>query len=265
MAFIDEWQHWHAARTDALGAPYGPLSAICGIRVRGSAGVAAQHEEITLLHDHPVQDLATPNPWAAGLIRVPIGVPDDTIEIGSLTVQQRNLIEAEGVFALDAIEDRVHRISFGGLEVFKPHHDWVLVADLIETQPTDVTRIAAPCTDGNDRWIFLDATVRFTVEGREYELLVSREPQGAFHAVFSDPTRAYGFPFRNLHIPAPDSDGKTLLDFNRSVLPLAALSTRFPAVSAPPSNHLDVPITAGEHRPYLDDFTSNSPSLVAHA
>lgn len=253
MAFIDEWRQWHAARADALAAPYGPLSAMCGIRVRGSAGAEARSGDVEHLIPIRAPGLEVHEPWRARLLRIPLGVEDDSVEVDGLTAQQRNLIEAEGVFALDAIEDRIHRITFGGLKVFEPHHDWVMPAEAVSLPPEEAVRIAAPCTDGHDRRMVLDARIRFEIDGRTFELAATREPRGAFHAIFSDHTRSSGFPFRNLHIPAPDAgEGLTTIDFNRAVLPLAALSTRFPAMSAPPGNHLDIAITAGEHRPYLD-------------
>ncbi|WP_214104087.1 DUF1684 domain-containing protein [Acrocarpospora catenulata] len=252
MAYIDEWRHWHAARAEALAAPYGPLSAMCGIRVRGSAGVAPYPDDVHQIQpSSPVgSDLA--HTWDDRLIRVPLCLPNNSVDLESLTPQQRNLIDAEGVFALDAIEDRIHRITFGGLEVFEPHYDWVLPATVVELEPDRVVRTVAPCTDGHERWIILDALIQFEIDGRRFELIATHEPRGAFHAIFRDATRGMGYPFRNIHVPAPVVGNETTIDFNRAVLPLAALSTRFPAVSAPPRNQLDVAVTAGEHRPYLD-------------
>ena len=220
MAFIDEWRRWHHSRMVALAAPYGPLATL------REAGAAPQN---------------APSPPSrrtdgATVLRVPFAGPDDVLDVRELTDQQRHLIEVEGAHVIDAIEDHRFGLTFRGVEVFEPHHDWIVPAEVID-----------PVLDGgrDDG----DASVHFVLGDHEWALTVTRQPLGAFHATFTDPTRDARYPSRNVHIPAPE-DGLTTIDFNRVVLPLASLSPRFPVAVAPVTNHLGVPVTAGEHRAY---------------
>lgn len=215
MAFIDEWRRWHDSRMAALGAPYGPLTSVRDDDARPGTKRSAS----CFTTDR------------AALLQVPFATPDDVLALPSLTGQQQHLLEAEGSHLF---EDRAFGPRFAGVEVFEPHHDWVVPAEVVD-----------PALAGDDA----DASVHFELDGVESVLVVTRQPRGAFHAVFSDPTRGTRFPQRNLYIPAPD-DGSTTIDFNRAVLPLAAFSPRFPAADEPVVNHLAVAVTAGEHRAY---------------
>ncbi len=254
MTYANEWGRWHAARTEALSAPYGPLAALCVTHVRDS--IARSHDQVVPLDQSA--DAVPHADWRLRLSRARLQVSDPA---AGLSQHQQVLVDSEGIGALAAIEDRLSGLHLGGLEYFEPHHDWVVPATVRDLAEHEVVRTEAPRSDDRPaRALVLDAAVSFEIDGRPYALAASREPRGALHVVFSDLTRGHGFPVRHVHVPAPDAHGDTYVDLNRAVLPIAMMTTRFPVSAAPPGNHLDLAVTAGEHRLYLDDLDEFSTS-----
>ena len=97
-------------------------------------------------------------------------------------------------------------------------------------------------------------TLHFEIDGRPFTLLA--EPAGDdLFVVFGDETNhasgttgTYGGG-RFLSVPRPDAQGVTSIDFNRAVNPPCSFTPYATCPTAPASNRLPVPITAGERRP----------------
>ncbi|MEU6697991.1 DUF1684 domain-containing protein [Pseudonocardia sp. NPDC046786] len=177
-------------------------------------------------------------------IEIPRNLPDSDVPPSI-----RPLVEAEGLYALRAIEEQLLETAFGGIEVYEPDIEWVIPGRFVPVlEPTGTT---VPYTDGRDRSLAVAGEIRCTVDGREISLTASPLARGRLHVIFADRTRSELFPFRFLSIDPPDDDGHVMVDFNRSVVPLAAFSEYCPGPTPPPGNTLDIAVTAGEDRPFL--------------
>lgn len=81
------------------------------------------------------------------------------------------------------------------------------------------------------------------------ELDVTREPDGALFAAFSDATSGHeSYLFRFLRLPAPDASGGVEVDLNRAYLPPCAFSEHYLCVFPSPRNRWNVPVHTGELR-----------------
>ena len=93
-------------------------------------------------------------------------------------------------------------------------------------------------------------TLRFKVGDGMFELLAERTGDDLF-VVFGDATNrdtTYGGG-RFLIVPGPDADGRTELDFNRSINPPCAFTDHATCPTPPNSNRLEIAVTAGERTP----------------
>ncbi len=73
------------------------------------------------------------------------------------------------------------------------------------------------------------------------------EEDGTLWVVFADSTSGDGsYRFRFPRPAAPDAEGRTTVDFNRSLLPPCAFADHFVCPFPPPGNTLGVAIAAGE-------------------
>ncbi|EST21979.1 hypothetical protein M878_35710 [Streptomyces roseochromogenus subsp. oscitans DS 12.976] len=101
--------------------------------------------------------------------------------------------------------------------------------------------------DGRERGLALAGELAFTLDGRELTLQVAQQGDGRLWAVFADATSGdSSFRFRFLYPAAPDTEGRTTVDFNRAQLPPCAFADHFICPFPPPGNTLDAAIGAGE-------------------
>lgn len=106
--------------------------------------------------------------------------------------------------------------------------------------------------------------LRFTIGGKRYALMVIREPEDHsknLFVMFTDSTnRKETYPAtRYVWVPAPDSLGRTVIDFNKAYNPPCAF-TRFATCPFPPKgNHLPLYVTAGEWNPHYEEVATHSP------
>lgn len=77
-------------------------------------------------------------------------------------------------------------------------------------------------------------------------LQVAVQDDGRLWAVLADSTSGDGsYRFRFLHSDAPDTEGRTTVDFNRAVLPPCAFADHFICPFPPPGNTLGLAVEAG--------------------
>lgn len=82
--------------------------------------------------------------------------------------------------------------------------------------------------DGRERGLGLDGELTFSLDGQELTLRATVEEDGSLWAVFADSTSGEGS--YRFHFPrpaAPDAEGRTTGDFNRSLLPTGAFADHF--------------------------------------
>lgn len=144
------------------------------------------------------------------------------------------------------------RPSFRQLQYYAPDPDWNVQATFEPAASPDSVRFA---TSSGAVDVYLRAgRARFRYAGRELSLTVYRNPQaGSYFLPFTDATSAvetYGAGrYIDPVIPAP---GPFTLDFNRAYNPYCAYNSGWVCPVAPPENHLDVAVEAGE-KTFHDD------------
>lgn len=138
--------------------------------------------------------------------------------------------------------------SFNGIDRFPVSPKWRVQATF---NPFPEPRtISIPDILGDVYQDSLYGTLKFMIDGEEYSIAPLGHPQNSedFFIIFGDETNGestYGGG-RYIHIPLPDEDGKTYLDFNRAYNP-PCVFTEFATCPLPPEpNRLPIQVTAGE-------------------
>lgn len=93
----------------------------------------------------------------------------------------------------------------------------------------------------------IEGELQFEVGGKSYSL-EPMEGDDDFFIIFSDETSAietYGSG-RYIHVPKPNDNGKTTIDFNQSYNPPCAFSDFATCLIPPPENRLTLRVNAGE-------------------
>ncbi len=128
--------------------------------------------------------------------------------------------------------------------------DWKIRARLV---PFDSSRTVEVSTVIDTRETYnVPGKLVFTIQGKEYSLLPFLEGKGYF-LVFADGTSAaetYGAG-RFLSVPAVDSKGYTIIDFNKATNPPCAFTPYATCPMPPRDNILPVKIEAGEKDPHI--------------
>jgi hypothetical protein len=89
--------------------------------------------------------------------------------------------------------------------------------------------------------------VKFTLNGKEHNMVVITENDSEFWFIFRDLTSGEEtYPARFLYAPRPDAQGKVVLDFNRAENPPCAFTTYATCPLPPQENRLQVRVEAGE-------------------
>ncbi|HET6957634.1 MAG TPA: DUF1684 domain-containing protein [Vicinamibacterales bacterium] len=90
--------------------------------------------------------------------------------------------------------------------------------------------------------------VRFTLNGKEHNMVAVTENEMEFWFIFRDLTSGdTTYPAaRFLYTPRPDANGKVTLDFNRAENPPCAFNSYATCPLPPPENRLQVRVEAGE-------------------
>ncbi|MER5304522.1 DUF1684 domain-containing protein [Streptomyces lasiicapitis] len=249
-----DFEQWHEQRTATVSAPYGPLS------LTGTHWLA-DHPEGALpeLPGHWAEDgdelvltaaaddgLALDGQPFAGTVRL---APDPgPVTAARLGLGERRLVvlRREGLWAVrDFDPDSPARRAFTGIDV--TGHDPRFVAEGRFTPYEEDRTVRVGNADGVERGLGLGGELAFTLAGQEHTLQVSVEGDGSLWAVFADATSGVSsYRFRFLRPAAPDEQGRTTVDFNRSLLPPCAFADHFICPFPPPGNTLAAEIAAGE-------------------
>lgn len=138
--------------------------------------------------------------------------------------------------------------SFDGIERFPISQKWRIQATFNSFE--EPRTISIPDILGDVYQDSLYGMLEFSIDGQQYNIAPLGHPQNAddFFIIFGDETNGestYGGG-RYIHIPLPDEDGKTYLDFNKAYNP-PCVFTEFATCPLPPKpNRLPIRITAGE-------------------
>ncbi|MFE9425816.1 DUF1684 domain-containing protein [Kitasatospora sp. NPDC006697] len=257
----DEWQRWTEGRTAAASAPHGVL-ALIGTHWLGSEPVALP---------------GVPGVWSAVADRVRVaaaaadglrvdgsggggdgsgGVVDgealvhpdthpeaDTLRHGDLLLVP---IEREGELALRVFDPAAEaRTRFSGIAAYPYAPEWSVPAVYTPYEDGD-TAVEVPNADGRDRPLTLSGRIAFELAGEPYTLTVGRSGD-RLSGVFADASSGTDtYRFRFITLPAPDEQGRTVLDLNRAYLPPCAFADHFICPFPPPGNRLPIPVRAGE-------------------
>ncbi len=255
MNAAEEWKHWTDSRAASVSAPHGALAlagthwlepepaelpglpgwwstsdgavrlaatAADGITVQGTDGPV---DGVTLLHPDtsPAADLAS----LGAVLLVPI--------------------EREGELALRVFDPEAEaRQAFAGIAAYPYSPEWAVPAVFTPFESEGEQQVVVPNADGRERPLAVAGRIAFTLAGEPHTLTVSDSGAG-LSGVIADATSGRGtYRFRFITLPAPDAQGRTVLDLNRAYLPPCAFADHFVCPFPPPGNRLAVAVGAGE-------------------
>ncbi|WP_030247585.1 DUF1684 domain-containing protein [Streptomyces sp. NRRL S-350] len=250
----EDWKHWSDGRAASVSARHGQLALTGthwlepepaeipglpghwwadaeGVRVRAAAG-----DGITATGaDTPVDGEV--------LLRPESDPAADTATLGDLLLVP---IEREGELALRVFDPASpRRAAFAGISAHPYAPEWAVPA--IFTPFEDGTQsVVVPNADGRERPLAVTGQIAFTVAGEHRTLTVSRSGNRLSGVIADAGSGIDTYRFRFITLPAPDADGRTVLDFNRAYLPPCAFSDHFICPFPPPGNRLDFAVEAGE-------------------
>ncbi|HXV14756.1 MAG TPA: DUF1684 domain-containing protein [Candidatus Krumholzibacteria bacterium] len=138
------------------------------------------------------------------------------------------------------------RKEFKGIKRYKVDRKWLVPAHLERYDPPK--KLTVPNVMGFDEVVDCPGVLVFSLRNQEYRLEPLSESEDDMWIVFGDATNGhdtYGGG-RFVYIPAPDAEGNTVIDFNRSYNP-PCVFTPFATCPLPTrENVLSVKIEAGE-------------------
>ncbi|MFI5978358.1 DUF1684 domain-containing protein [Streptomyces sp. NPDC051452] len=250
----DAWKKWHAQREEAVSAPYGPLALtathwvedyaegrlpdIPGAWVADDGGVvltAAEADGLTV----------DGRPFTGRLHLAADRGPEAAARV-ALGEKRLFVLVREGVWGVRVYDPASPaRRAFRGIEATPYDPRWSVPGRFTPYDDTRTVRVTH--ADGRDRGLALAGRLAFTLAGKESTLQVARQGDARLWAVFADATSGdTSFRFRFLYPPAPDAEGRTLVDLNRAQLPPCAFADHFVCPFPPPGNTLEVAVEAGE-------------------
>ncbi|MFF7991952.1 DUF1684 domain-containing protein [Kitasatospora xanthocidica] len=250
----EDWKHWSDGRAASVSAPHGQLALTGthwlepgpagipglpgqwwadaeGVRVRAAAG-----DGITVAGaDGPVDGEV--------LLRPDSDPAADTATLGDLLLVP---IEREGELALRVFDPASERrTAFAGISAHPYAPEWAVAA--VFTPFEDEARsVVVPNADGRERPLAITGQIAFTVAGEHRTLTVSRSGDRLTGVIADASSGIDTYRFRFITLPAPDAEGRTVLDLNRAYLPPCAFSDHFICPFPPPGNRLDFAVEAGE-------------------
>lgn len=140
--------------------------------------------------------------------------------------------------------------TFHHIERYKPSLKWKIEASLEESlyASVSITNVL-----GQTYQMPSPGKIVFEIEGKKYKLDAVDEGGDDLFILFADDTNAEHTyeSGRFLYIPKPDANGKTVIDFNKSINPPCAFSTFATCPLPPKQNVLPIAVAAGEKRVHL--------------
>ena len=139
---------------------------------------------------------------------------------------------------------------FHHIERYKPSLQWKINATLEQSlyASVSITNVL-----GQTYQMPSPGKIVFQIEGKKYKLDAVDEGGDDLFILFADDTNAEDTyeSGRFLYIPKPDANGKTVIDFNKSINPPCAFSTFATCPLPPKQNVLPIAVMAGEKRVHL--------------
>jgi uncharacterized protein (DUF1684 family) len=185
-------------------------------------------------------------PMGKGIIYSPDSTTNPTLEYGSLRwfIIQRD--KSVGVRLRDLESEGVQK--FKGIVNYPTDPDWRVEATVEnpnEPRMIDITNVLGQTTSQAS-----PGTLVFVINDNEYRLDALDGGKDELFLIFGDDTNASEtYPSgRYVYVKRPDSEGKTILDFNKAYNPPCAF-TAFATCPLPPKqNVLNLSVTAGEKK-----------------
>ena len=266
-AYVAEVEAWHRERLASLARPDGWLSL---------AGLYWLEEGDNTFGSEATNDLVSPEgtpdrigtfELANGVVRFQAAPAVEVRTAGDPVVDRVLATDAAGaptVLELGRwrwhvirrgarygirLKDLEHprRLSFAGVERFPVDPTWRVSARLERYDPPRT--IAVPNVLGTVTEQASPGALAFQVDGAQYRLdALGRPGDDEWWLIFADATSGqstYGGG-RFLWVPAPDSSGATIIDFNRAYNPPCAFSPFATCPLPPARNRLAVAVEAGE-------------------
>ncbi|MFD5078199.1 DUF1684 domain-containing protein [Streptomyces sp. NPDC058371] len=252
----EDWKHWHEQRTETVSAPHGPL-ALKGThwledypdgRLPDIPGQWAAETDAVVLTAGESEGLTLDGQPFSGEIRL---VADSGPVTGARVGhggRRLVVLVREGVWGVRDFDPAAPaRRAFQGIDATPYDPRWSVPGHFTPYGESRTVRVEN--VDGRARGLGLGGVLAFTLDGEDLTLQVSVEGDGSLWAVFADATSGdSSYRFRFLRPPAPDADGNTTVDFNRSLLPPCAFADHFLCPFPPPGNTLGTAIEAGERK-----------------
>ncbi|GAA1501169.1 DUF1684 domain-containing protein [Kitasatospora kazusensis] len=255
MNAAEEWKHWTDSRTAAVSAPHGPLALtgthwlgpepaeLPGLPGRWSASDGAVRLRATAADGITLKGADGPVDGETELR--PDTSPDaDLAALGEVLLVP---IEREGESALRVFDPRSPaREAFAGIAVYPYAPEWAVRAVFTPFGAESDQVVLVPNADGRERPLAVAGRIAFTLAGEPHTLTVSGSGAGLSGVIADATSGQTTYRFRFVSLPAPDAEGRTVLDFNRAYLPPCAFADHFVCPFPPPGNRLTVAVEAGE-------------------
>ncbi|MGX1913366.1 DUF1684 domain-containing protein [Streptomyces phaeochromogenes] len=248
------WKHWHEHRTETVSAPYGPL-ALSGTHwiedypeglLPDMPGRWSVDGDAIVLTAGAADGLLVDGEPFAGQVR--LGADPGPAATARVAHGERRFVVlvregALGVRDFDPASPA--RQAFRGIEATPYDPRWSVPGRFTPYGEDRTVRVAN--ADGRERGLGLGGELAFRLDGQDLTLRVTDQGDGSLWAVFGDATSGNGsYRFRFLRPAAPDTGGRTTVDFNRALLPPCAFADHFICPFPPPGNTLSAAIAAGE-------------------
>ena len=139
------------------------------------------------------------------------------------------------------------RLGFVGLQYFPENEDLrleVLVEPAEDQEPMEMQT-----STGGVQTYVRQGTFRFEVDGKEAELTIFRNEHGYFLPFVDSLANQETYGAGRYLEPEPLGSNRFRVDFNQAYNPYCAYNASYECPYPPPSNRLDVAITAGEKAP----------------
>ncbi|MFE9423150.1 DUF1684 domain-containing protein [Kitasatospora sp. NPDC006697] len=256
--FVEEWEEWHAEHQRVRADKHGFLAIT----------------SINWLDEEPTRFPDAPGAWSTG----PEGVTV-RLDEGEELVVDGAVVHGTHHFGVIAERDSLYPgfgeavievAKRGGHDIVRPRHPdnelrtgytdnpayapdprWRLSGRYVPfEEPRPIT--VGATVEGLEHVYESPGTVEFELNGETHRLTAFNGPTpGSLFALFTDATSGVTTYAANRHlaIPAPDAEGRVVLDFNRANNLPCAYTDLATCPLPPAENHLPVAIEAGEQLP----------------
>lgn len=253
VAAADEWKAWSEARIEAASTPHGVLALVGTYWLDASSdteipGVpgrwSVRGDEVRVAAAATDGLTVDGRPVDGELLLRPDTHPEAKLAFhGDVRLVP---IEREGELALRVFDPASEaRTRFAGIDAYPYQAQWSLPAVFTPFKTGERT-VTVPNADGRERGLDVAGLLSFELAGETRTLTVSRSGDRLSGVISDAGSGRETYRFRFVTLPAPDAEGRTVLDLNRAYLPPCAFADHFICPFPPPGNRLPVEVAAGE-------------------